>query len=204
MCARLGRAAVRALDARLRRSYGVYEFSAEQGCILRVAKGWSERHVRLSDGTAVSPGERIGELHLWNERLPQMDASGADVRWAVAMHRGLRQSLHLLAAHVQDDRDWDGVSAFRGETAMDPRWVNPSGADIMGRLGLELLPPEAGSCFGRFVDFWENLYTWWLIWTFAPASLRSKRFWQIRRRQVWISRRQLLAAYGEGASVRTP
>lgn len=203
MWACLARAAVRGLDARLRRAQGVYEFSAEPECLLRVAIGRCGRDLRLGDGTAIARGERVGELHLWNERLPSMDASGADFRWATAMRRGMAASLRLLAAHIRDHADWDGIRAFRGETALDPHWGGWAGASVLGRLGLELLPPEPDSWPRPFTDFWENLYTWWLIWTFAPASLRSKRFWRIRRRQVWISRHRLLASTGDGSAVRT-
>lgn len=202
MWARPARSAVRALDTLLRRAHGVCEFSAEHDCILRVGIGHSERDVHLADGTAIARGERIGELHLWNERLPRMGARGADMHWAVAMRRGLSHSLRLLAEHVQDDPTWNDVRAFRGETAMEPRWIDPSGRDVLGRLGLELQPRRAGSCLRRFGDFWENFYTWWLIWTFAPGSLRNKRFRQIQRCQVWVSRPRLLAEYGGRASVR--
>lgn len=202
MWARLARAAVRGVDAVLRRGHGVYEFSAELGCLLRVAMERSERDVALSDGTFIARGARIGELHLWNERLPAMDATGADVRWAVAMRRGLAHSLQLLDAHIQDHPAWDGVPAFRGETTLDPQWGDPSGVRVLGQLGLELMSLEQDSSLRRFTHFWENLYTWWLMWAFAPGSLRSKRLWRMRRHQVWISRRRLLSTYGASTAVR--
>ncbi|MBC8450307.1 MAG: hypothetical protein H8D78_21445 [Chloroflexi bacterium] len=71
---------------------------------------------------------------------------------------------------------------------------------IRERLGLELAPAEPAGPLKRCTDFWENLYTWWLIWTFNPASLRRKRFWRLQRRQLWLSRATLLGRYGQNRS----
>ncbi|MDH7486759.1 MAG: hypothetical protein QHJ81_10850 [Anaerolineae bacterium] len=193
----LARGAIRCLDLWVRRGYGVYEFSSHPDCILRLAWGRSRGEMVLSDGTFIAAGERIGELHLWNERLPPMPPEGPDLRWAVAMHRGMVRSLRLLAAYVENDPAWAGIRAWRGETALNPRGEARSDLQFLEGLGLELAPAEPAGPLKRFTDFWENLYSWWLIWTFNPASLRSKRFWRLERRQVWISRATLLRRYGQ-------
>jgi len=195
---RLGRWAIRRLDSLLRRAQGVYEFSPEPDCILRLALGRSEREVTLADGTRIAAGERIGELHLWNERLPPMPKAGPDFRWALAMRHRLVRSLRLLAAHVENDAALADVRAFRGEMVFDLRRDEREDADPFARLGLELRPAEPAGLLKRFTDFWENLYAWWLIWTFNPASLHSKRFWHLQRCQLWISREALLSKYGPG------
>lgn len=203
MLHRLARGAVRRLDVWVRRGYGVYEFSSHPECILRLAWGRSRRGVVLSDGTLIAAGERVGELHLWNERLPPMPPEGPDLRWAVAMYRGMVRSLQLLAAYAENDPAWAGIRAWRGEAAFNRREEARSASKFLGQLGLELLPAEPAGPLKRFTDFWENLYSWWLIWTFNPASLRSKRFWRLERRQVWISRATLLCRYGQHGSPQT-
>ena len=196
MLGRLGRWAVRCLDALLRRAHGVYEFSPEPECILRLALGRSERETTLADGTHIAAGERIGELHLWNERLPPMPQQGPDFRWALTMRRRLVRSLQLLAVYVENDQTLRDIRAFRGETVLDLRWSEREEANPLARLGLELRSAELAGPLKRFTDFWENLYGWWLIWTFNPGSLRSKRFWRLQRCQLWISRQALLNKYG--------
>jgi len=198
MLHRLARGAIRRLDVWVRRGYRVYEFSSHPDCILRLALGRSEREVTLADGTHVVAGEPVGDLHLWNERLPPMPPGGPDLRWAVAMHRGMVRSLRLLAAYMESDPAWANIRAWRGETAFNPRWEARPDSELLERLGLELLPAEPAGPLKRFTDFWQNLYTWWLTWTFNPASLRSKRFWRLERRQLWISREALLSRYGQG------
>ncbi len=197
MLARLARWAIRRLDALLRSARGVYEFSSDPDCLLRLALGNSGREVVLADGTRIAAGERIGELHLWNERVPPMPQAGPDLCWAVTMRLGLVYSLQLLAAHVENDPDWEDVRAFRGETAVD---AQRGETHPFTHLGFELQPLELVGPLKRFTDFWENLYTWWLIWTFNPASLRSKHFWGLQRRQLWLSRATLLTRYGPNRS----
>jgi hypothetical protein len=48
----------------------------------------------------------------------------------------------------------------------------------------------------RFGEFWENLYTWGLMWTFNAASLRHRSLLRLRRAEVWMSAAELLARYG--------
>jgi len=187
----------------LRRAYGVYEFSTEPDCILRLALGRNEREAMLADGTHIAAGEHIGELHLWNERLPPMPQTGPDFRWALIMRRRLVRSLQLLAAYVENEMIWQNVRAFRGETALDLRRSQRGDTNPFARLGLELWPAEPAGLLKRFTDFWENLYSWWLIWAFNPVSLRRKRFWHLQRCQLWISREALLSKYGPDRSVKT-
>jgi len=153
--------------------------------------------VVLADGTRIADRERLGELHLWNERVPPMPQAGPDLCWAVTMRLVLVHSLQLLAAHVENDPDWEDVRAFRGETAFD---AQRGETHPFTHLGFELQPLELVGPLKRFTDFWENLYAWWLIWTFNPASLRSKRLWGLQRRQLWLSRATLLTRYGQNRS----
>ena len=195
MVARAARWAIRTLDSVIRRAHGVREFSNEPGCILRLAEGKLKRGVTLADGTLIAAGERVGEIHLWNERLPQMPPGGPDLRWAVAMHRSLERSLQVLASEVERDPSLRDIRGFRGETALATHRDGRTSDDLLVHLGLELQPPASPSILTWFTDFWENLYSWWLIWTFNPAGLQSKKFWRLQRRRFWLSRTSLLDKY---------
>jgi hypothetical protein len=47
--------------------------------------------------------------------------------------------------------------------------------------------------------FWAGVYSWWLMWTFNPNTLRRKRFLDIALSDLWMTRETLLGRYGEGS-----
>jgi hypothetical protein len=194
MAGAIGRAAVRGLDSLLRRAYRVWEFTQDENCILRVALGTSAKDMTLSDGTRIEKGEVVGELHLWNEHLPRMDEEGPSVEWALKAYHLWRVSLKKLTAYLENAPQFESVRAFRGETAFLRDDLEESG--LFERLGFDVLRRDRRDKLGRFGEFWENLYTWWLIWTFNPGSLRRKDLFRMERAQLWISRQALLERYG--------
>ena len=190
----IGRAAVRGLDVLVRRAYHVREFTQDENCILRIALGRSAKDMTLSDGTRIEKGEVVGELHLWNERLPRMDEEGPSLQWALTTYRLWRASLKKLTAYLENDPQFENIRAFRGESALLKDDLE--GSALFERLGFDLVRRNRTSRLERFAEFWENLYTWWLIWTFNPGSLRRKDFFRMERAQIWISRQALVERYG--------
>lgn len=190
----IGRAAVRGLDVLVRRAYHVREFTQDENCILRIALGRSAKDMTLSDGTRIEKGEVVGELHLWNERLPRMDEEGPSLQWALTTYRLWRASLKKLTAYLENDPQFENIRAFRGESALLKDDLE--GSALFERLGFDLVRRNRTSRLERFAEFWENLYTWWLIWTFNPGSMRSKNLSRMERAQIWISRRALIEKYG--------
>jgi len=136
----------------------------------------------------------VEELHLWNEHLPRMDEEGPSLEWATKAYRLWGASLKKLVAYLEDEPQFANVRAFRGETAFLRDDLEESG--LLERLGFDVLRMDRGDKLRRFGEFWENLYTWWLIWTFNPGSLRRKDFFRLERAQLWISRQALLERYG--------
>lgn len=65
----------------------------------------------------------------------------------------------------------------------------------MRRLGFMVLPYH--SPLGRFGEFWENFYTWMIIWAFNAASLRHRHLHRLRRSEVWMSVDEFLRRYKE-------
>ena len=88
---------VHQLDPMLRRAHRVQEFTQDPQCVLRVALGFSNRDLQLSDGTWIRRGDPIVELHLWNERIPRMPPEGPDLAWSLRFYRRLVASLRLVA-----------------------------------------------------------------------------------------------------------
>jgi len=93
--------AVKGLDCLLRRCLDIREFSRDPDCILRLGVVRAGRDLALSDGTRIARGEPVGDLHLWNERVPPMPPEGPTLSWAVTFQKRMKRSLELLAAHVE-------------------------------------------------------------------------------------------------------
>ena len=68
------------------------------------------------------------------------------------------------------------------------------GARLVRRLGFTVLPYH--SPLGRFGEFWENFYTWVLMWTYNPASLRYHRIWSLRRKEFWMPAEEFRRRFG--------
>ena len=194
----VGRRFVKGIDFLLRRSQGVREFSHEGGCILRLGLGRAGADLTLSDGTLVRRGDMVGQLHLWNERLPVMSAEGADLAWARTFYTHFARSLKYVSLYIERATAFEAIQAFCAETAFAladiesaRRFARSMGFDFLRR-------PGATTWQGRFAEFWDNFYVRMLIWTFNPASLRGKGLSQLRRYQLWISREKLLARYRQG------
>jgi len=189
---------VQRFDGLLRRCLGVYEFTTDPACILRISLQPARTCHVLADGTHIEPGDALVTIHLWNERLPRMPSSGADLRWAVQIYRSFVASLRILARHVALDPKLTAAVAIFGETGFLTTAQLDSGVGALTRLGFEIhrLPPPA-NVRERFIRFWPNLYSHALLWTFNPATLPDKPFWRLERCQVWMSRAALEQRYGQ-------
>lgn len=191
------RALVRGLDLLLRRHGRVQEFTQDDECILRISLTTDKTDVQLSDGTKVRAGDRICELHLWNEHIPSMPVDGPDLRWGLRFHRLAVKSLRSLAAYMATDGLQD-IVALGGQMAFPEKDDSPVLASVASQLGFDVvnLTAQAGR-WGRFTHFWENVFSWALMWTYNPGSLRGKRFLRLQRYRLWMSRRSLLGRYGQ-------
>ena len=195
--ARLGRWLVRRLDALLRRCLRVHTFSDDPACILRLSPGQAREALVLADGTRIEPGDPVVDIHFWNERLPAMPDAGPDLRWAREMYRCFTASLRLLADYLEHSPTLGGIRAIRAEYGFSSEAGLDAQRGLYERLGLEVRRVRAArGAWGRFAEFWENLFSYWLIWTYNPASLKGKRFLDLERCQVWMSRQALYARYG--------
>jgi len=184
------------LDSLLRRQGRVREFTSDEECILRIASTAYKKDVELSDGTKVRAGDKICELHLWNEHIPPMPPEGPDLRWGVRFYRLAVKSLRSLAACIAAEERQD-IVALGGQMAFLEKEDSPVLATVAAQLGFDIvnLTAQAGR-WRRFTHFWENIFSRALMWTSNPATLRGKRFLRLQRYRLWMSRRTLLQRYG--------
>jgi hypothetical protein len=193
---RMLRAMVIGLDLLLQRQAHVQEFTQDEECILRIALTTCKQGFRFSDGTRVRAGDRICELHLWNEHIPPIPLEGPDLRWGVRFYRLAVKSLGSLTSYIVTE-GMEDVVALGGQMAFLEKEDPPVLANVVARLGFDIVNLTAqGGRWRRFTHFWENLYSWALMWTFNPGTLKGKRFMRLHRYRLWMSRRTLLERYG--------
>ena len=184
------------IDRQLRRHLGVYEFSDDPGCLLRLQVTTAPHTLRL-EGAVVENGEPVLGLHLWNEHVPPIPATGPDLTWGLWFRRNFERSLYLVGREMRRDPRLTGLRAVGASTgALVPGDSSP-GLRVMRHLGF-----YAGAYphrrFAWFIEFWENLYSWWLMQAYNPTSLRHRRFSRMERTEVWMLGSDFLKRYGDG------
>lgn len=184
-----------AIDRTMRRRLDIWEFSDDPDCILRVALIRSRWEVTLNDGTVIHRGETIGMIHAWNERVPPIPPTGADMAWARELRRRLIRSLQLLAQAAREDPRLQAIRGFGGAGVLH---FSPAILRLLERLGLEIyeLPPQ--SIRDRIEEQVSRVWTWLMRRTFNPPSVEGRGLEVLSRRFYWLSREKLLQMYGDG------
>lgn len=184
---------IRRFDNWLSRQYGVYVFNGEEGIILRVQDGYIPHDRILPDGM-VARGSQALFLHLWNERIPPIPAVGPDLAYALRLQRSLFLSLQAVAQYLIQSSHLQGVEVVGGVSAHTTLGRVGGGQTLLERLGFTVFSYHRPA--GAFGEFWENLYTWWLMWAFNPTSVRHRPLWRLQRLEFWMTRKTFLERYG--------
>jgi hypothetical protein len=139
------------------------------------------------------PGEAVLLLHLWNEHLSAFPPRGADLAWATHILHGFKHSLSLVAGYLQDEPRCSQVRAVGGETILLSSGMHAAGKRFVQDLGFTVTPYH--SQLGRFGEFWENLFSWTMIWTFNPGGLPDRSILRLSRSEMWIGREAFLQRF---------
>ena len=186
------------LDGVLCRCQSIVEYTSDPNCILRIRLSRLDGDVVLSDRTRGRMGDRIIDLHFWNEHIPRMPERGASIAWARQMHLCFRNSLRELARHLALRPDLDDVCIIRCSMGLGVPEQNTQVVRLIARYGFEQLPGAAAATMGeRIRCFGENILISLMVWVHNAAALR----WDTLRRgrtQVFLSRRVLEQRYGHG------
>jgi hypothetical protein len=186
------RALAKFIDRLLRRALGVYEFTADPEALLRIQITAAPHTLHLPGGD-VFKGERVLGLHLWNEHVAPFPRSGPDLAWGLSFQRRFLGSLRAVAREMQRDPRLGGVRAVGASTGALVPGDASTGARVLVRMGFTVTPSPRP--MGRFGAFWEDFYSWWLMWAFNPASLRHRRFSAMGRTDLWMSTTDFLKRY---------
>jgi len=187
------REVIRRFDAFLSRQYGVFEFCQAEDCLLRLSLGKARRPMLLP-GAEVPRGAPVLFLHLWNTRIPTIPPRGPDFNWAIRIQRMFIRSLGYAANYLKSNLDTEITQAVGGSTSLLSIPDRSGGVRLVERLGFTVLPYH--SPLGRFGEFWENFYAWWLIWAYNPVSLRRRSLLGLRRVEIWMAACDFLSRYG--------
>lgn len=195
------RSLVRHFDRFLRWAQGVFVFWDDPACMFRARVAQAPHTLCLPDGE-IRAGAPVLELHFWNEHMPRIPPEGANLSVAVQGRRMLGRSLRQVAVHIQQDPRMAGVQAVGGATVLFAAGDGSGAEKLFTRLGFSEFPYQ--SRLGRFGEFWENFYTWALMWAFNEVSLRQRHLVALRRTEIWMSVGEFLRKYGSSEVTQEP
>jgi hypothetical protein len=181
-----------ALDSWLRRREGVFEYSHKPNCILRAQLSRLSSDVLLSEGTFGRPGDRVIDLHLWNEQIPVKPIAGYSLAWGCRFNRNLAKSLRGLAQFLMSKPQLSDINIIRANTNLDRL------RRIAARHGFEVIrDPVKLSPWEHVHRFGQNIL--YCLLTLACNSGRASpnKFWRSRR-VIYLSRRVLDCKYITG------
>jgi hypothetical protein len=191
------RSGVRLIDLILRKRGHLREFSQDTDCILRIQLRTAPHPVTLSN-THIKEGDHVLALHLWNEHMPQLPQGGAELEWAINLRRRLLKTFQGVANLLRDDRLYGQVKAVFGISILFSFSDHTGGARMMQRFGFTVLPYHHP--MGRFGEFWENLFSWWIMWTFNETSIHYRKFWRLERTEVWMDSYEFIQRFADNLS----
>lgn len=186
-----------ALDEWLRRRDGIFEYTANPGCIFRLNVGVARRPLALGDGTRVEPGQRIARLHFWNEHVPPVPPGGTSIAWARQMQQAIANSLRDLAAYLATRPDLSDVNVICGDVPTATRSQSDQLARIMSRYGFEAIAePGRLSVSERLHRLGENILITLLVLAQNARTLRPDTLLRVRV-PIYLSRRRLVEKFGD-------
>jgi hypothetical protein len=174
-----------ALDSLLRWRQGVFEYSYKPDCIFRAQLSRLSSDVLLSDGTFGRAGDRVIDLHFWNEQIPIPPIEGYTLAWGCRFNRSVAESLRGLAQFLMSKPELSDINIIRANINLDPlhRIAARHGFEVI-RDAVKLSPREHVHRFGQNVLYW--------LMTLACNSGRARpnKFWRCRQ-LMYLSRRAL-------------
>lgn len=189
-------ALMEALDGRLRLRQGVSEYTRSPDCIFRIQVIVNGDELLLSDGTRVRPGDRLIDLHAWNEQIPLFPQEGPTLGWARHMSRAIDVSLRELALYLAARRELDDVTAIRGNITFGSPERSDQLARIAERYGFErIAAPSSRSLREQMHRFGENVLISMMVLARNAAALRPDSL-RRDRTLMFLSRSVVERRYG--------
>lgn len=185
--------AVFALDRRIRRQIGVYEYTLHPQCLFRLQVVRTEDALLLQDGTFVAPGGRVLVLHLWNEQMPVIPRTGPTLAWARKTHRAINISLRELACYLAAQPHLRDIAVICGNMPVIGSTQAERLARILARYGFEAAV-DSSDRRGLLHRFGDGVLVLMLVWAANPRAVRSALL-RCSNMRIFVSRAALEQRY---------
>lgn len=149
----------------------------------RATRHWGRR-LTLADGTQIGPGDRIGELHIDNQRAAALHRNG---HAAIRFRHELLRAFLALAADLATRPEYRTIQAVGGASLF---WEGAA------QWGFEHRPLPA------FTRWWLAWWERFLLAQYHPDGQRRLSGRRMELRKVWITRRALRRLAERAASKR--
>ncbi|MGA8613361.1 MAG: hypothetical protein WB760_17000 [Xanthobacteraceae bacterium] len=150
----------------------------------------------MRDGTRLQPGDRVAQLHLWNEHIPPVPRNGTTIRWAHGIQQNIATSLRELAHYLASRPDLHDVNVICADVPSGTRGQSQQVARIMGYIGFEVFTAHEPLSVGeRIHRFGENILISLTVLAQNAAALRLDTLSRVRV-PIYLSRRTLNEKFG--------
>ena len=189
------------IDDRIRRHNNVCEFSNDPRCVLRMRVAEARRDTALANGASVRNGDKLIDIHLWNEQVPAIPREGPTIAWGRRLGAGMDLSFRQLAAFMAHHSELDDVTAIRAILAVSTARTTSQLLRIMQHYGFEIVPDDEPVSWRRRLYQWgENILGLLLLLAVNPSVARVSVLSRVRS-QVLLSRQAFDQRFG--APLRT-
>ena len=187
------RTVIRCFDEWLSRREGVAPFTDDPAIIMRLQTASLAHTLILPDRTVPATAKALW-LHFWNERMPAIPDTGPDLAYGIKLHKLMMASAKSIARHIRETPSLQDIQVIGGVTAHASLKKADGGRAMLEHFGFTIMPYH--HTLGAFGEFWENFYTWWVMWTYNPATIRHRNIWNLQRIEFWMTKERFLEKYG--------
>ena len=192
--------AVFALDRRIRRRMGVYEYTVHPQCLFRIQVVRLDDSLVLADGSCVARGNRALVLHLWNEQMPVIGPTGPTLAWARKADRAMDFSLRELARYLTAHPQLSDIAVICGNMPVIGCAQAKRLARILARYGFEAAVDDSDRR-GLLHRLGDGVFVLMLVLAANPRAVRSAVL-RCCNMRVFVSRAALEQRYRMGAASR--
>ncbi|MEK4031850.1 hypothetical protein WOC76_00010 [Methylocystis sp. IM3] len=183
------------IDRRLRSRLHITEFSNSPDCLFRLQIIENDEAFALEDGTLLQPGDRLADLHFWNEHVPIVPIDGPTLAFARRIERCLDLSLSEIARYLAAHADLGDIKAVRGNMSLGSSGRSEQIARIALKYGFERVSRRKPLSFGDALhQFGENILITLLVMRRNPSAIRIDTLWRDRT-LTYLSRQTLERRY---------
>jgi hypothetical protein len=182
-----------ALDRRIRRHIGVFEYSVHPECLFRLQVVCLDDSLALADGTSVRAGSRVLVLHLWNEQMPVIGRTGPSLAWGRKADRAVDTSLRELTCYLAAHPHLRDIAVICGNMPVIGSEQAEQFARILSRYGFEG-GVDATDRRGLIHRFGDAVLVLMLVLAANPRAVRSAVL-RCCNMRVFVSRAALERRY---------